>query len=316
MSRRVLVTGATGFIGRALVPYLASQGYSVHAAARRPDDIAAAPGVAPVSMPDLGARVIAWEPLLAGVTHIVHLAGLAHVTASIPEADYMAVNARATASLATAARRAGVERLLLVSSVRACSGPASSRILFERDEPRPTDAYGRSKLAAEQALADALRGDGTQGVVLRPVLVYGPGVKGNMAALFRLARLRVPLPLGALDNRRSIVSLGNLASAIAHSLRAPRAAGGTFFVADAEPVSVARMIAHLRAGLGRGPGLVRLPLAPVGLALRLIGRGDAWARIAGDLVVDTSSLRATGWQPPQTTAEALAAAIRADERRD
>ncbi len=311
MNGCVLVTGASGFIGRALAPRLVRAGYAVRAAARRPQDLAASPGLTPVLLPDLAAHDIAWEPLLAGVTHIVHLAGLAHATARLPEAAYMAVNAHATESLAAAARRLGIARLLLVSSVRAQIGTVSDRIITESDVPVPTDAYGRSKLAAERMMQVALAGGGTEGVVLRPVLVYGPGVKGNMGALFRLARLEVPLPFGALDNRRSILSLGNLASAVTHALSAPRTAGGTYLVADTEPVSVAEMIAQLRAGLGRGPGLVSVPLGPLALALRLAGRGETWARLAGSLVADTSALRSTGWQPEETTPAALAAAIEA-----
>jgi UDP-glucose 4-epimerase len=310
MNPIVLVTGASGFVGRGVVPALVKAGYEVRAAARRTAVIPSVSGVTAVAMPDLGAPDVDWRPLVDGASHVVHLAGLAHMTASIPEASYTAVNATATERLAIAVRDAGVRRLVLVSSVRAQVGPVSSAVVRESDPPAPTDAYGRSKLAAEKLLWAALAGSPSVGVVLRPVLVYGPGVKGNMAALARLAHLPVPLPLGALSNRRSLIGLGNLASAIAHALGSPKAAGGTFLAADAEPVGVADILRHLRHGLGRAPGLVPLPLAPFGKALRMIGRGAVWDRIAGDLVVDTSALRVTGWQPPHETAEGLAAMMR------
>jgi nucleoside-diphosphate-sugar epimerase len=308
----VLVTGATGFVGRGLVPRLAAAGWTVRAAARAPQRIAAGAGIEPVAAPELSAAAADWRPLVTGVTHIVHLAGLAHMSASIPESTYMAVNAEATAALASAARKARVRRIVLVSSIRAQVGPFADRVVCEKDPQQPTDAYGRSKLAAERNLALELAGGGTEGVVLRPVLVYGPGVKGNMATLFRTARLGLPLPLGSLNNRRSLVSLGNLSSAISHALLAPQAAGGTFLVADAEPIGVAGIIAALRAGLGRPAGLVSIPLSPLASALRLVGRTEMWSRIAGDLVADSGALHATGWSPPELTAAALAEAIRAD----
>jgi UDP-glucose 4-epimerase len=202
--------------------------------------------------------------------------------------------------------------MVFVSSIRAQVGPYSDHVLQESDEPRPTDAYGRSKLAGEQAMMAALAGGPTEGVILRPVLVYGPGVKGNMATLFRLARLPMPLPLASLSNRRSIVSIANLCSAVSHVLLAPEAAGHTFLVADAEPMSVPQIIAALRKGLGRPPGLLSVPLAPFAALLKLAGRGDVWSRVAGDLVVDTAALTSTGWRPAEDTASALAAAIKAD----
>ena len=183
-------------------------------------------------------------------------------------------------------------------------------MLTEAIEPAPTDAYGRSKLAAERAIAAALQGSATASVALRPVLIYGPGVKGNMATLERLARTWAPLPLGGLSAKRSLLSLENLGRAVEHCLRASTAVHGTYLVADASPVSVAGIIANMRAGLGRTPGLVAIPSRPLEMLLRRAGRVDAADRLFGDLVIDTAALRATGWAPQHDTAEALSAWMR------
>lgn len=304
----VLVTGATGFVGRDLVGRLLARGYRVRAAARRPDAIAPSAELERVALPDL-AHPGQIDALLTGVAHVVHLAGIAHASRAIPEATYMAVNADATAALAAASRRAGVASMVLMSSVRAQSGPAADHVLRETDPPQPSDAYGRSKLKAESAMSEALAGSATRGVTLRPVLVHGPGVKGNLAALLRLAQLPLPLPLGALPNRRSLLGVANLGSAVAHAIETA-IVKGAYLVADPEPVTVAEIIAAMRAGLGRRRGLVAVPIGPVRLALAAIGRGDVWERLAGDLVVDTVRLRATGWQPVETTADGLAAMAR------
>lgn len=314
MSGLVLITGATGFIGRFLVLSLAAHGWRVRAAARDTGAIPMAREIEPAALPNLK-HGIDWEPLLKDVTHVVHLAGIAHAAAAIPEADYMAVNADATAALARAAARSFVKRVVLLSSVRAQSGPSAPDILGEDDAPRPNDAYGLSKLWAEQALASALTHTSTEWVVLRPVLVFGPNVKGNMRTLFRLARWRLPLPVGALPGLRSVLSLDNLASAVRHVLVSEDAANRTFLVADATPLTIAQIVTGLRSGLGRRPGVISLPLAPLRLGLSLAGQQGAWERLSGDLIVDISALRETGWQPERPTIDALAAAIRRDVSR-
>jgi UDP-glucose 4-epimerase len=308
MKGTVLVTGATGFIGREVVRHLAASGWRVRAAARGVPEGLAGPGIECCSLPDL--KQIVWRPLLGGVTHVVHLAGIAHATTEIPEAIYMEVNAHSVQRLAQAARAAGAKRIVLMSSVRAQTGPVSDRLVTESDPPRPTDAYGRSKLAAEEALAEVLAGSATEWTALRPVLVYGSGVKGNLKALAALARSPWPLPLGALDARRSIVGVRNVASAVAHVLTEPRCAGRAFLVADDPPLTVGEMVAYMRRGLGRSPRLIAVPKAPMNLIARLAGKADAWSRLAGDLVADTSALRATGWSPSQSTAEGLVEAMR------
>jgi nucleoside-diphosphate-sugar epimerase len=306
---KVLVTGASGFVGRAVVAALAAQGDEVHAAIRVPPDAggdhateAAFPrGVTIVRHGDLGAAVD-WTGLLSGTDAVVHLAGIAHAGPGIPEERYDRVNHRATATLAAAARDAGVSRFVFVSSIRAQTGPAADHVVSEQDTPRPTDAYGRSKLAAERAVAAS----GVPFTILRPVLVYGPGVKGNLRALMRLAALPVPLPFGALEGRRSLVSLANLASAIGFVLRQPASAGETYVVADPTPLTIGEIVTALRCGRGKPPGLIAVPQALLRLSLIAVGRGINWEQISGGLVADPAKLIAAGWRPERDTMKALA----------
>ena len=199
MTGRVLVTGASGFIGRALVADLAAAGHPVRAAMRQPADIFART-VEVVAVSDL-TRPVEWRALLKGVETVVHLAGIAHAGPEIAEQAYDRVNRLATAELAETAQRMGVQRLIFASSIRAQCGPVASSVLDETGAPQPTDAYGRSKLAAEQAI----RASNVPFTILRPVLIYGPGVKGNLARLARWARSPWPLPFGSFSNRRSIL---------------------------------------------------------------------------------------------------------------
>lgn len=296
---RVLLTGASGFVGRHLLHDLAARGYRVRTAGR--GSVAAVPGVEHVQIGDLGAP-IDWRPILEGVDHIVHGAGLAHADGDIPEERYRAVNTDATLALARAAQAAGVRRFVFLSSIRAQSGPVADRPLGEIDPPAPTDAYGRSKLAAECGLAEL----DLDWIALRPVLVYGPGVKANMAALVKLARLPVPLPLGALSAKRSLLAIENLAEAVAFALSEACPPRRAYIVADPEPLSVAQMLAAMRAGLGRGPGLIAIPPLLLAAAARLTGRMGAYERLANGLVASPAALVSAGWRPPAQTKSALA----------
>jgi len=216
MSRKVLVTGASGFIGRPLVRALAQEGWDVKAAGRNLNSIPSAPRIKRAELPDL-AKPVDWSPLLEGVTHVVHLAGLAHAPGMLPDEVYERINAAAVGEIAAAAR--GIERLVFLSSVRAQAGLSSDDVITEANTPEPTDIYGRSKLAAER-LVEA---SGTAFTILRPAAVYGPDVKGNIASLATLARTPMPLPFGGLANRRSLLALDNLISAVALALTSQQA---------------------------------------------------------------------------------------------
>jgi UDP-glucose 4-epimerase len=302
---RVLITGASGFIGRALTHALADAGFSVRAAARDLAAVPSSPSVEPVALPDLS-QPIDWRPLIASVDAVVHLAGIAHVSQEISDSDYDRVNRLATKELALACSLApNVRRLVFLSSIRAQTGPAADHTLTETDTPQPTDAYGRSKLAAEAFV----RGYGAPFTILRPVVVYGAEARANMAQLIRIASLPFPLPFGAFGNRRSLLSLDNMISAIRFVLETPSTAGETYIVSDPSALSLAEMIATIRQAKGRAPALLPVPPAWIGAALRAAGKGDIWERIGAALVADSAKLRAAGWQPPADTPQGLAELI-------
>jgi UDP-glucose 4-epimerase len=293
------LTGSTGFIGRHLLRALPARGYRIRVLLRRPSEVpleAMSAVIGDIATPRNMADA------LRGVDAVIHSAGLAHAMSGRPEDDYRAINTQATIGLARAAERAGVRRFVFLSSIRAQTGPSAERVLTEADEPAPTEPYGRSKLAAEEGL-QALDIDW---VALRPVLVYGEGMKGNMAALLRLSRSPWPLPFGALRAQRSILSLDNLAAAIDAVLRAGEPLRRPLIVADPEPLAVSEIVASFRSGLGRAPGLVPVPARLLAALARFAGRDDLFERLAGALVASPDALRRCGWQPERATREALA----------
>jgi UDP-glucose 4-epimerase len=249
------------------------------------------------------ARPINMAAALADVDAVIHSAGLAHAMSGAPADDYRVLNTEATIALARAAQRAGVRRFVFMSSIRAQTGPTAAQTLTEDLPAQPTDPYGHSKLAAEQGLATL----DLDWVALRPTLVYGPGVKGNMAQLMRLARLPIPLPLGGFSALRSLLALDNLTEAIVTVLTATAPLRRPLIVADPAPVTLPEMIAALRAGLGRRPGLLPIPAVLLRGALNFIGRAEIYERLAGSLVVNPSALQRLGWTPRVTTREGLAA---------
>jgi nucleoside-diphosphate-sugar epimerase len=307
---RILVTGASGFIGRALVSELADMGHSVRAAMRQPADIFPR-SVEVIGVSDL-TRPLEWRPLLKNVETVVHLAGIAHAGPEIAEQTYDRVNRLATAELASAAKATGIGHLVFMSSIRAQSGPVSPDILSETDAPYPTDAYGRSKLRAE----NAVRAAGVPFTILRPVLIYGPGVKGNFARLMELARGPWPLPLGLCRNRRSLLARRNLIDAIHFILASPTAKGETYVVADPAALTLTEIVTALRAGEGRRPGLLPVPATLITLASRALGRAEEWQRLGGMLVADPDKLMRVGWKPVSDTRAGLAALAHATSTRN
>ena len=299
------LTGATGFIGQYLLREMPKRGYRIRALLRRP-----------ASMPmDVSSAVIGdltkpqnMSAALAGVDAVIHSAGLAHAMSGIPEDDYRLLNTEATVRLARAAGRAGARRFVFLSSIRAQCGPAADTVLTEAVEPRPTDAYGRSKLAAERGLAEL----DLDWVSLRAVLIYGPGVKGNMAQLIKLARSPLPLPLASLTARRSLLALENLSAAIETTLAAPGTLRRVFVAADPQALTIAEMIAALRSGLGRRPNVFPLAPALLEMLFRAAGREEMYQRLSGSLIADASALTSLGWAPALATPAGLAKLMQAD----
>jgi nucleoside-diphosphate-sugar epimerase len=293
------LTGATGFIGQHLLRELPKRGYRLRVLLRRPASVPLQAASAVIG--DL-ARPQNLSAALERVDAVIHSAGLAPAMSGVPEDDYRVFNTEATIGLARAARRAGAKRFVFLSSIRAQCGPTADMVLTEAVEPRPTDAYGKSKLAAERGLAEL----DLDWASLRAALVYGPGVKGNVAHLMRLARSPFPLPLGRFGARRSLLALENLSAAIETVLTAPGTLRRAFIVADPQPLTVAEMIAAMRHGLGRRPNVFPLPAALLELLLRAAGREEIYQRLSGSLVADPSALISLGWAPPLATPAGLA----------
>jgi len=299
------ITGATGFIGQYLLREMPKRGYRVRALLRRPASVPMQTASAVIG--DL-ARPQNMSAALEAVDAVIHSAGLAHGMSGIPEDDYRLLNTEATIGLARAAWRAGAKRFVFLSSIRAQCGPTADSVLTEAVEPRPTDAYGRSKLAAERGLAEL----DLDWVSLRAALVYGPGVKGNMARLMQLARSHFPLPLASFRARRSLLALENLSAAIETVLAAPGTLKRVFIAADPEALTIAEMIAALRSGLARRPNVFPLPPALLGILLRVAGRDEIYERLSGPLIADPAALAGLGWVPSVATPAGLAKLMQAN----
>ena len=304
---RVVVTGAAGFVGLHLVPVLCAQGVTVRAALRRgaprlPED------VEPVVVGDLSDRPNL-QNALRGVDAVIHLAGRVHVmqeSASDPEAAYRSANVEATRHLANQAARAGVRRFIFLSSIKVNGERTGPHAFTESDAAAPQDAYARSKWAAEQALHEVAAQTGLEVVIVRPPLVYGPGVRANFLRLMRLVQRGVPLPLGSVENRRSMVGQGNLCDLLALCLRHPAAAGQTFLASDQNDLSTPGLIRAIASAMGRRARLFPFPVGVLRQTAGLVGMGSMIERMVDSLQVDSSkATRLLGWTPPVSVAEGL-----------
>jgi len=302
----ILVTGATGFVGRALMRDLASRGMAYRGASRRQ-------GTGHVVVGDMTGDTD-WSAALAGAEIVIHLAARTHVlneTATDPLAAYRAVNVDATLNLARQAARAGVRQFVFLSSVKVNGERTLPGYPFrESDPPRPEDGYGISKREAEDGLLELAGETGMAGTVLRPPLVYGPGVKANFASLVRLSTTGLPLPFGAVRNERSLVYVGNLTDAIIRVLDQPAAAGQVFLVADAERPSIGALVTEIAAAAGKPARRFSVPPSWISAALKFLGRGAMAERLLGSLTVDTGKIHSLlGWTPPSSLQDGLRATL-------
>ena len=312
--KTVLVTGATGFVGRALLVALQQRGVAVRAAVRSSVD----PAPEGLDVREIGEfhGDTDWRSALDGVDTVYHLAARVHVmreTHADPWAEFQRVNVAGTAGLARAARRAGVRRIVLASTAKVLGEATSPGERLDDDSPlRPSDPYSRSKAEAERALLDVCAQGGTEAVVLRPPLMHGPGVKGNLLRLMRWIRAGRPLPFGAIDNRRSLLAVDHFASALLHAGEHPAAAGRCFLVADAPDLSTPELIRRLARAMGAPARLVAVPERVLRALARLAGRTAEIERLAGSLRLDASGFAAaTGWSAPSDVDASLERTVRA-----
>lgn len=298
------MTGATGFVGGALVKTLSQNGHDVVATGRRSDVSLPVPYIAKNLHSDTD-----WSEALAGVTHIVHTAARVHVlkdSSSNPLADFRALNCHATLNLARQAAEAGVRRFVFISTIGVNGNQTTDKPFTEQDAPAPHNDYALSKYEAEQGLLEVARNTAMEVVIIRPPLIYGPGAPGNFATMMRWVNSGVPLPLGAVNNRRSFLALDNLVSFIIQCMKYPRAANEIFLVADAGPVSTTELIQAIARAQDKKVWLIPIPTGWMQWFAGVVGEQGIAARLFGSLEVDdTKALTLLDWERPVTMREQL-----------
>ena len=308
----VLVTGANGFIGRALCARLAAEGWMVRAAVF-PAGSPVPSGAAAALVGDIGAATD-WSQALAGVEVVVHLAARVHVmkeTVADPLEAFRAINVAGTRQLAQSAAAAGVRRLVFMSTVKVYGEATRGRPLTEDSPLAPEDDYGRSKREAEEALLQVSRATSLEAVVIRSPLVYGPGNKANFLRLLALLRKGWPLPLASVDNHRRFIFLDNLVDALMLCASRPKAAGRVYLVSDGRDLSTPELLRELGSSLGRPARLFAFPPGLLRLAGSFTGASGAVGRLLDSLTVDPGRIqRELGWSPRVTPAEGLRATAR------
>ena len=310
----MLLTGATGFVGAALIERLARVGDGRVRACTRDAKAVFAHGAEAFVIDGLSAAT-SWDRAFDAVDVVVHAAARVHVmneTAADPLQEFRRVNVDGTLHLARCAARAGVRRFVFISSVKVNGEETRPGQAFsETDMPAPLDPYGVSKWEAEQGLFALAQETGMEVVVIRPPLVCGPGVGANFLSMMRWLRRGVPLPLGAIHNRRSLVALDNLADLVALCTQHPAAANQVWMAADGEDMSTSQLLRRMGQALGRPARLLPVPAWLLGACCTLIGKAGFARRLCGSLQVDSSKAqRELGWVPPLTVDEGLRRAAR------
>jgi nucleoside-diphosphate-sugar epimerase len=308
----ILVTGATGFVGSALVARLVREKIPTRACIRRGEVVLSA-GVHAVKVDDL-AKDNEWGHALTIVGTVIHTAARVHVmgdNSMNPLAEYRQVNVQGTLNLAEQAAAAGVRRFVFISSAKVNGEATKFGVPFAAEEaPIPLDPYGISKMEAELGLRDISAKTGMEVVIIRPPLVYGPGVKANFAALMKAVQRGWPLPLGAIHNQRSLVAIDNLVDLIATCITHPRAANETFLVSDGEDLSTAELVRRMALAAGVSATLLPVPVWALRAGAAIFGKSEMIQRLTGNLQVDISKTKnLLGWVPPITVDEGLRRAM-------
>lgn len=319
MTRRILVTGATGFIGRAVVAHAAHAGHFVRAVVRSNDVGLGTSGAEIVGVPDIGPDT-EWGDHLREVDSVIHLAGRAHVMreeSTDPLASFRRTNVGGTLRLARAAAVSRVRRFVFISTIGVNGDRTTTKAFSEDDAPHPRSPYAISKWEAESALRSLAEQTGMEVVIVRPPLVYGPRAPGNLGRLIETIRRGLPLPLGAVSNRRSLVALDNLTNFILTCVERPAAANETFLVSDGHDLSTTELIRGLAAAMGRRIVLLSLPTGLLTVGAAIAGKRSLAQQLLGSLQIDISKARQVlGWTPPVTVDEGLRRAADLDAGRD
>jgi UDP-N-acetyl-alpha-D-quinovosamine dehydrogenase len=305
---RIVVTGASGFVGRPTCQSLSAAGHEVTAVVRTARSAAGLTAHEVTPLGDLSGATD-WSSVLARADAVVHLAAKTHARSERTETaqiSYRQANVEVTRALAEAALRAGVRRFVFVSSIKV-NGESTSGVPFTAQmPPAPADWYGRTKAEAEATLFD-LAANAFEAVVLRPPLMYGPGLKGNMALLFAMADRVIPMPFASIANARDVLSVQSFADLITRVVSHPAAAGRVFLARDGTPVSTPRLFAAIARALDRPARMLPVPVGLLRLAGKATGRSAEIERLVGDLEIDDGATRKVlGWTPPTGMENALA----------
>ena len=305
---KVLVTGSTGFVGKLLCRRLLADNHFVRGSIWVEDSS--------INLPDRVETVLInsigpdtdWSEALTGIDTVIHLAARVHIMndpSSNPLVEFQRVNTEGTKRLAIEAAKAGVRRLVFVSSIKV-NGEEASKPYTAESTPNPSDPYGISKLEAEQSLRQIEAETGMEVVVVRPTLVYGPGVKANFFNMMRVVQRSIPLPLASITNNRSLIYIGNLVDALTTCATHPSAAGKTYLLSDGEDVSTPELIRRVAHALDVHTRLVPVPQIVLQLAGAMLGKVGVVKRLVGSLTVDSSNIRRElSWEPPFTLEEGL-----------
>lgn len=301
---QILLTGANGFVGKALLESFCREGHQVVAAARQP--IASVEGARYLAIRDIN-DAHAWRRAAHGIDAVVHTAARVPIMRGTGDdlALYRQVNVSGTLTLAREVAAAGVKRFVFISSIKVNGeGTPPGRPFRADDTPGPTDAYGVSKLEAEQALTKLASATGMEVVIVRPPLIYGPGVKGNFSTLAKLVETGIPLPLGAVKNKRSLVGIDNLVSLITRCIEHPAAANRVFLASDGDDLSTAELLRRLAVARGRPCRLISVPTGLLHVGATLVGKKAFAQRLLGSLQADiTKTCVLLDWDPPYTVAQ-------------